>query len=96
MNKEEILQFLRRNKNKLNKYGVKKIGLFGSYVKEKDIKGSDIDLIVKFEPGKKNFDNYMDLKFFLEESLNNKVDLVIEGSIKEELKEEILGSAKYA
>ena len=69
MNKEEILQFLRRNKNKLNKYGVKKIGLFGSYVKEKDIKGSDIDLIVKFEPGKKNFDNYMDLKFFLEEIL---------------------------
>jgi len=38
----------------------------------------------------------MDLKFFSEESLNNKVDLVIEGSIKEELKEEILGSAKYA
>ena len=96
MNKEEILQFLRRNKNKLNKYGVRKIGLFGSYVQEYDIKGSDIDLIVKFEPGKKNFDNYMDLKFFLEESLNNKVDLVIEGSIKEELKEEILESAKYA
>jgi len=53
LNKEKILQFLRRNKNKLNKYGVKKIGLFGSYVKEKDIKGSDIDLIVKFEPGKR-------------------------------------------
>jgi len=38
----------------------------------------------------------MDLKFFLEDNLNHKVDLVINENVKEELKEEIYGSAKYA
>jgi len=36
------------------------------------------------------------LKFYLEDNLNKKVDLVIKDSIKEDLKTEILGSAKYA
>jgi hypothetical protein len=38
----------------------------------------------------------MDLKFYLEDNLNKDVDLVIKDVLKEELKEDILGSAKYA
>lgn len=96
MNKEEIFDFLEKNKDTLNKYGVKNIALFGSYIKGTAKKDSDLDFLVEFEPDKKNFDNYMDLKFFLEDNLNKNVDLVINENIKEELREEILGSAKYA
>ncbi|MDZ7672439.1 MAG: nucleotidyltransferase family protein [Halanaerobiales bacterium] len=96
MNREDIFTFLSNNKKTLNKYGVKNIALFGSYVKGTANEESDIDFLVEFENNKKNFDNYMDLKFFLEDNLNTKVDLVINENVKEELKEEIYGSAKYA
>ena len=44
----------------------------------------------------KTFDNYMDLKFFLEDLFNCKVDLVIVETIKPELKSHILENVKYA
>ena len=64
---EEITKKLEENMEKIKQYGVKRMGLFGSYAKDEQKKESDIDILVEFEEGKKNFDNYMDLKFFLEE-----------------------------
>lgn len=96
MTGKEIIEFLQRNIEVLNKLGVKNIALFGSYAKDQAAPNSDIDFLVEFKPGEKTFDNYMDLKFYLEDNLNKEVDLVIKGSLKEELKTEILGSAKYA
>ncbi len=67
MQRKDIIKFLRDNSEKLENYGVKRIGLFGSYKKDKQNKKSDIDIIVKFNQGDKTFDNYMDLKFYLED-----------------------------
>ncbi len=58
--------------------------------------GSDIDILVEFEKDKKTFDNYMDLKFFLEDLFKCKVDLVIAEAIKPDLKPYILGNVKHA
>lgn len=91
-----ILRKIEENMSVIRGYGVKRIGIFGSYVKGKQKPDSDIDVIVEFEKGKKTFDNYMELKFFLEELLKNKVDLVISESIKPELKPYILKSVRYA
>ncbi len=96
LSSEEITKKLEENMEKIKRYGVKRIGLFGSYVKNGQKKESDIDILVEFEEGEKNFDNYMDLKFFLEDLFQCKVDLVIKESIKPDLKEHILGSVKYA
>jgi hypothetical protein len=93
---QEILKFLQSNRSTLNRFGVKSIALFGSYVSGQATNNSDIDLLVEFIKGEKTFDNYMDLKFYLEDNLNKDVDLVIKDALKEELKEDILGSAKYA
>ena len=49
MKREDILDFLSNNKKALNKYGVKNIALFGSYVKDRANKNSDIDILVEFE-----------------------------------------------
>ena len=40
-------------------YGVKRIGVFGSYASGKQKPDSDIDVLVEFEKGKKTFDNYI-------------------------------------
>lgn len=95
MTGQEIIEFLQSNRSILNRFGIKSIALFGSYVSGQ-ANNSDIDLLVEFKEGEKTFDNYMDLKFYLEDNLNKDVDLVTKDALKEELKEEILGSAKYA
>jgi len=75
---------------------VKRIGLFGSYVRGEERKKSDIDILVEFEKGKKTFDNYMGLALFLEDLLSLKVDLVIRENIKTLLKPYILKKVEYA
>ncbi|NVM52345.1 MAG: nucleotidyltransferase family protein [Candidatus Helarchaeota archaeon] len=81
---------------KIEKYGVKRIGLFGSYIRNKQQDKSDIDILVEFKKGQKTFDNYMELKFFLEDLFECKVDLVIIEAIKPDLKPYIMGSVKFA
>ncbi|MEK6891173.1 MAG: nucleotidyltransferase domain-containing protein [Nanoarchaeota archaeon] len=83
LNSNQILKIINDHKAEINKYSVKKIGLFGSYVKGKQNEKSDIDILVEFH--KSGFDNYMDLKFFLEKIFGKKVDLVIESGLKPEL-----------
>lgn len=92
---KSIMKKIKDNMKNINKFGVKKIGLFGSYVHNKQTSDSDIDILVEFKPAHKTFDNYMDLKFFLEEIFNLNVDLVINEAIKPDLKPYILGNVEY-
>jgi len=94
--KKAILIKIQENAKKITKFGVKRIALFGSVAKGVHRKDSDIDILVVFEEGKATFDNYMDLKFFLEGLFRRKIDLVIEDSLKPRLKPYILKEAIYA
>jgi len=57
-------------------YGVKNIGLFGSFVRGEQTPTSDIDILVEFIPNKHTFDNFMEVAFLLEKILGRKVELV--------------------
>jgi len=95
--KESIIEFLKHNKqNLMSIYGIKEIGLYGSYVHNKNKKASDIDILVEFKRDFETFDNYMDLKFYLEDAFNKKVDLVIKRSVKEPVKDRIYRETIYA
>jgi len=96
LSRKEILQSILESKEKIRKYGVKRIGLFGSLVRNEQGEGSDIDVLVEFEKGKKTFDNYMELKFFLEEQLQRKVDLVISDALKPQIKPYVMREIEYA
>lgn len=98
MDKQNILNTLRHHKAELEHFGIRRIGLFGSYVRNEAAYESDIDLVIEFKNGKKSFDNLMNLKFYLEEELfhGKKVDLVIVENIKTALRSEILHEVVYA
>jgi uncharacterized protein len=82
MNKIEILDFLKQHKQELQeKFGLQKIGLFGSYARNEQTADSDIDLAVEIESNNK-FRSFFSLKLYLEENLHHKVDLGIESSLK--------------
>jgi len=77
-----------------SRFSVRRIGLFGSYSQRKSRVKSDIDLLVELsEP---TFDNYMDLKFFLEELFDREVDLVMADTLKRRLRSQVLSEVIYA
>lgn len=96
MKKEEILQFLRDNRQNLyQKFGVVKIGLFGSFIKNQVDKFNDIDIIVELKKESKNIHNFLALRRYLETQLKTKVDLGLTSALKPYIKEEILREAIY-
>jgi len=71
----DLIKTLKKHEKEIReKYKVKKIGIFGSYVRGDMRETSDIDVLVEFE--RPSFDNFMDLLFFLEDLFGKKVDLV--------------------
>lgn len=79
---EEIKTLLKELKPELEeKYKVKEIGIFGSYVRGEQRKGSDIDILVEFYEVP-SFLKFIKLENYLSESLGLKVDLVRKKSLK--------------
>jgi predicted nucleotidyltransferase len=94
--KEEVLNIIRNHQKEIRDLGVKRYGLFGSFVRGQTTEQSDIDILVEFEPGQKTFDNFMKLAFFLEELLGRKVDLVTAESLSPYIGPHILKEVEYA
>jgi uncharacterized protein len=94
-NAEIIIKRIADIRDELNeRFTVKRIGVFGSYVRGDADSESDVDIIVELaEP---TFDHYMDLKFRLEEILGRPVDLVIADTLKPRLRPIIEQEVVYA
>ena len=95
MTKQRLISLLAVNQQQVQSYGVKKLGLFGSYVRDEATPTSDIDLLVEFEPGKKNFNNFVHLSFYLEELFQKKVELVTPESLSPYIGPNILAEVEY-
>jgi len=94
-NLEEIKQKLIKLKPILKeKYKVKEIGIFGSYIKGKQTKRSDLDILVEFEEVPDLF-TYIEIEEFLSRKLNVKVDLVMKTALKPYIGKIILQEVKY-
>lgn len=76
------------------KYHVKKIGIFGSFARDEQKKGSDLDVLVEFETPV-GFFEFIRLENFLSRTLRKKVDLVSKKAIKPAIKKEIIKEVKY-
>lgn len=94
--KKQVLKIIQSNHEQIKTYGIKKLGIFGSVAKESHHAKSDVDILVEFHKGNKTFDNYMELKFFLENLFGRKVDLVIKEALKERIKSRVLSEVNYA
>jgi len=97
MDKQDIFQQLKSHKKDIEKYGVAKIGLFGSYVRNEQKENSDIDILVDIEPGKRTFDNFMGLCFYLDDLFSGKkVEVVTTGGLSKYIGPHILKEVEYA
>ncbi|MFI5363104.1 MAG: nucleotidyltransferase family protein [Elusimicrobiota bacterium] len=89
-----VLAELHAHRDGLRRYGVRRLGLFGSAARGRARPDSDLDFVVDLE--RETFDDYMGLKFYLEDLFHKDVDLVIIDSIKPALRAGILSEVRYA
>jgi uncharacterized protein len=89
LTRQEIENIIKDNIPYLKqKYGVKKIGLFGSFVRNEETMNSDVDILVEFE--RSIGWDFFDLQDFLELKLGTKVDLVTPLALKPRMKDKVL------
>jgi predicted nucleotidyltransferase len=91
----QLLALLREHETRLGEFGVVRYGPFGSFARESPARDSDVDLLVEFAPGKKTFDNFIQLAFFLEDLLGRPVDLVTPESLSPHVGPHILREVQY-
>jgi len=83
MTKAFILDFLADHKQEFHdKYGVTKIGLFGSYARDEQREDSDIDIAIEMQQEKKNIRTFFGLKREMETIFGKKIDIGIESTLK--------------
>jgi hypothetical protein len=94
-NKEKLIQLILSNKEKITDFGTSRLGLFGSFVRNEQNDTSDVDIVVEFLPGRKTYDNFINLVYFLENLFGRKVELLTPESISPYLRHYIEREIEY-
>lgn len=82
MDRATVLKLLSEHSKEVReRFGAKRLALFGSAARNELREDSDIDVLVEFE-GPATFDGYFNLKDYLEQVLGRSVDLVTEKGLK--------------
>jgi predicted nucleotidyltransferase len=93
---DELVAYLREKKAFFHeRFGVTRMGIFGSFTQDGQDSESDIDLLVEFEKSKKNIHTFFQLKRLLEKELSRDIDLGFEHSLKPIIRESIKGKVIY-
>ncbi len=95
VNRESILALVERNKEKIKSLGVKRLGIFGSFIRGEQRADSDVDVIVEFRAREKTFDNFIQLSFLLEDLFKRRVELVTLESLSPYIAPRILTQVQY-
>ena len=94
-NIDEIKKILEEQKPVLeNKFQVKEIGVFGSFVRNQVTKNSDLDILVEFEDGITLL-SFIEMENYLTDLLGIKVDLVMKNALKPRIGKHILEEVVY-
>ena len=93
--KSDVIQILDEQRERILSFGVRRCGLFGSFLRDEISPTSDVDLFVEFEQGQKTFLNFVNLSIFLEEVLGRKVELLTPESLSPYAGPGILNEVEY-
>lgn len=94
-NKQEVIEIIKNNTDEFSRFGVNRIGIFGSYLSDNSSPESDVDLLVEFKQGQKNFQNFMGTANLAENILDKEVDLVTPEGLSPHIGPHILKNIEY-
>jgi predicted nucleotidyltransferase len=90
----DVLERLREVEADIRGLGVRRLALFGSFVRSEPRPDSDVDLLVEFAPGQKNLDRFTRLFDLLEERLARRIELVTTEALSPYIGPRILAEAE--
>lgn len=93
--KKRVVALVRGHRQQIRALGVKRFGLFGSFVREQQGKDSDVDVLVSFEPGQKTFDNFIHLSMLLEDLFGRHIEVLTPESLSPYIGPHILREVEY-
>ena len=93
--KDEIVDVIHQNQSQIRVLGVKRVGLFGSFVRGEQRVDSDVDVLVQFEEGQRTFDHFIQLSFLLEDLLGRRVELATPEALSPHIGPHILKEVEY-
>jgi uncharacterized protein len=88
MKRERAINLLKHCELSLKGFGVESLSIFGSVARDEAHQNSDIDILVEFSEAP-TFDQYMDLKFYLEDCLGQTIDLVSYKMLKPQIRQAV-------
>lgn len=91
----QIFKHILEHKKSIKRYGIKRIGIFGSIARGDTKPSSDIDLLVEFDPQQKTYKNFIASSELLERVLNRQIDLVTPQALSPYIKPYIDKEIKY-
>ena len=95
MKREQAFSILQQHRDEIKqRFGVKRLALFGSTARNEAREDSDVDVLVDFADGE-TYRGYFDLQFYLEDLLHHKIDLVCIESVRPQIKPYIERDALY-
>lgn len=78
--KTDVIHRLQAAETDIRRLGVRRLALFGSVARDEAREGSDVDLLIEFDPGKKTYDRFLALCDLLESLVGHRVEVVtVEG-----------------
>lgn len=93
--KAELLKLLLTHRKGIEKHGIKKLGVFGSFSRDQAKKSSDVDFLVEFKAEKKNYRNFFELAELLEQICKRKIELLTPESLSPYLASSIHNEVEY-
>lgn len=91
----DVRSHLESQKDVIKKFGIKRIGIYGSVARNEDSLDSDIDLLLDFEPGRKTYKNFFNSSMFLESLFSRPVDITTPQAIHPRLRQYIDKDISY-
>lgn len=88
LRRDDVVKLLKRSAAQARRLGVRELSLFGSLARDEARPDSDVDLLVEFD-GPVTSQKFFDTKFFLEDLLGRRVDLVTEAAVHPGLRKTI-------
>jgi predicted nucleotidyltransferase len=99
MDKAQVIATLRRHRAELQRRGVRHAALFGSLARNEAAPDSDIDIMIDIAPEQwlaMSIYDYVDVKQFVGELFDDRVDVVNKEGLKPRVKPAVLADAIYA
>lgn len=96
LNKQIIIGQLRQNKASIENFGVSKVGLFGSYVRNEQREDSDIDILIQLQEDKSTLDNFLNVCWLLDKMFpGKKVEVATQNGLNKRLRSFVLNEVEY-